>query len=105
MRGFLRPATIQESWHESTATALNIELQKRETPLDAGFRQSGSAYLPPGQTSSEAGVHRAGFCARRDFKAAAETEQAQQAADLIGCSPGLIGPKRRASLLFCVSVQ
>jgi hypothetical protein len=36
---------------------------KRETPLVAGFRQSGSAYLPPGQTSCEAGVHRAGFCA------------------------------------------
>jgi hypothetical protein len=42
---------------------------KRETPLEAGFRHSGSAYLPPGQTSCEAGVHHAGFCAPvRKFK-------------------------------------
>lgn len=37
---------------------------QRETPLIAGFRQSGAAYLPPGQTSCEAGMHQAGFCAR-----------------------------------------
>lgn len=34
-------------------------------PAKAGFRQSGSSYLPPGQTSEEAGVHQAGFCAPR----------------------------------------
>lgn len=38
--------------------------QKCETPPEAGFRQSGSTYLPPGRTSCEAGVHQAGFCAR-----------------------------------------
>ncbi len=37
--------------------------RRRETPPGAGLRQSGSAYLPPGQTSCEAGVHRAGFSA------------------------------------------
>ncbi|HZT01233.1 MAG TPA: hypothetical protein VFA39_03075 [Steroidobacteraceae bacterium] len=37
--------------------------QKCETPPEAGFRQSGSSYLPPGRTSCEAGVHQAGFCA------------------------------------------
>jgi len=33
----------------------------------AGLRQSGLAYLPPGQTSIEAGGHRAGLCAREAF--------------------------------------
>ena len=41
---------------------------KRETPLEAGFRHSGSAYLPPGQTSCEAGAHLAGFCAHENCK-------------------------------------
>ena len=41
-----------------------IATHKCETPLKAGFRQSGSTYLPPGRTSREAGVHQAGFCAR-----------------------------------------
>jgi predicted transcriptional regulator of viral defense system len=41
-----------------------IATQKRGTPLVAGFRQSGFSYLPPGQTSCEADVRRAGFCAR-----------------------------------------
>ena len=43
---------------------------KHETPLEAGFRHSGSAYLPPGQTSCEAGVHLAGFCAQGNCKSA-----------------------------------
>jgi hypothetical protein len=43
---------------------------KRETPLEAGFRHSGSAYLPPGQTSCEAGVRLAGFCAQMKCKSA-----------------------------------
>lgn len=42
------------------------DLVKCETPLVAGLRQSGSAYLPPGQASGEAGVHRAGFRARTE---------------------------------------
>jgi len=41
----------------------HLGVLKCETPLVAGFRHSGSAYLPPGQTSYEAGVHQAGFCA------------------------------------------
>jgi hypothetical protein len=45
-----------------------IAPQKRETPHMAGFRQSGSAYLPPGQTSCEAGMHLAGFCAQTELK-------------------------------------
>jgi hypothetical protein len=34
-----------------------IHPHKCETPPEAGFRQSGSSYLPPGRTSCEAGVH------------------------------------------------
>lgn len=50
--------------------------QKCETPPEAGFRQSGSTYLPPGRTSREAGVHQAGFCAPKQYRVPASASQA-----------------------------
>jgi len=47
----------------SSSLTLTSGSPKKRNPAGAGFRHSGSAYLPPGQTSSEAGVHQAGFCA------------------------------------------
>jgi hypothetical protein len=52
--------TIPDRLHEPAPA----HPQKRETPPEAGFRQSGSTYLPPGRTFWKAGVHRAGFCAQ-----------------------------------------
>jgi hypothetical protein len=62
------PARPCATRHGPATSALTFTrgAQKRETPLVAGFRQSGSTYLPPGRTSCEAGVHRAGFRALRD---------------------------------------
>jgi hypothetical protein len=49
--------------------------EKRETPPEAGFRQSGSTYLPPGRTFWKAGVHRAGFCAQGKLRTLAPDYQ------------------------------
>ncbi len=70
-------------------------LQKCETPLEAGFRQSGSTYLPPGRTSCEAGVHQAGFCALvHEFRSLNGGWQGA------GCCPQQSGPFIHKLLIF-----
>lgn len=58
---------------------MSRQSQKCETPPEAGFRQSGSTYLPPGRTSREAGVHQAGFCAPKQYRVPPSASQADTA--------------------------